>query len=350
MAEARYAESDGGVQLIPGYRHRLTSQGIGEWNLWGQLREVVVGTAKGTVIPRYEPMYEEYLGEEVVAITKDHGGELVEDALPELFEAFERESDELARIYESHGVKVHRPREIRPEELAYSFGFGANNLFPCDPFWCVGRNIIETSWRKMSGWPAKWAIRDTYQAKVDVDPATIVHSCPLPSPGPQGGDYFFEVGDILIVGDGNVIVAYGEDETSSNLRGCEWAKRALEADGFKVTILKLPQTEILHLYAVICIVGPKTAIAFEDAFPGRVLPEPLKDFDVVWCDIEEARAAAPCAVNIDRHTVLLPSEAPKTRAAIEGLGFDVVHLPFATHAALGGGIRCATGVIYREID
>lgn len=350
MAESKFAESNGGIQLIPGYRHRLTTAGIGEWNLWGRLREVVVGTAKGFVIPEYEPVYEGNADPAVIAITKQHGGKLLAEVAPKLYADLERESEELVKIYESYGVKVHRPRAIWPEEMAYSFGHGANSLMPCDPFWCVGRNVIETSWRKKAGWPQKWAIRDLYQAKVDSDPSVLLHSCPLPSPGPQGGDYFFEVGDLLNVGDGNVIVAYGDDATSSNRRGCEWAKRVLEADGFNVTILKLPKTEILHLFAVICIIGPKTAIAYEGAFPGRVLPEPLRGWDIVWCDFAEAKHAAPCAVNIDRKTVVLPTGAPKTRKAVAERGFDVVHLDFSKHAMCAGGIRCATGVIHREID
>jgi len=115
------------------------------------------------------------------------------------------------------------------------------------------------------------------------------------------------------------------------------------------TFFQFSDTGILHLYAVICIIGPRTAIAYEGAFPGKKLPEPLEGWDVVWCDQEEAKAAASCAVNIDRETVALPCSAPKTCRAVSNLGFDVIDLEFSAHAA-GGGIRCATGVIYREID
>ena len=101
---------------------------------------------------------------------------------------------------------------------------------------------------------------------------------------------------------------------------------------------------------MICVVGPKTAIAYENAFPGKVLPEPLKRWNIVWCDYEEAIQTAPCAVNIDRKTVLLPTNVPKTRKTLAELGFDVVHLDFSAHASAAGGIRCATGVIHREID
>ena len=48
VAEVLYAASDGGIKLIPGYRHKITQAPIGEWNLWGRLREVVVGHPEGT--------------------------------------------------------------------------------------------------------------------------------------------------------------------------------------------------------------------------------------------------------------------------------------------------------------
>ena len=280
---------------------------------------------------------------------KSGNGQYLKDAAPEFYDGIQNESEALVKIYESYGVKVHRPRVIRPDEVAYSLGHGANNIFACDPFWCVGRNVMESSWRKLGGRPQKWSIRELYQAKVDADPQVLLQSCPWPSPGALG-DYFFEVGDMLLVGNGNVILSYNDEGTSSNLRGCEWAKRALEADGFKVTIIKLPKTKILHLYAVLCIIGPGTVIAYEGAFPNKKLPPPIKDWNVIWCDFEEAKQTAACAVNINKRTVLLPSKAPKTISAVQNLGFDVVDLDFTYHALGEGGIRCATGVIYREID
>ncbi len=352
MERVSHASSNGGIDLIPGYRHKLTQTSIGEWNLWGRLREVVVGTPEGTILPNYEAVNEKVAAPELVEMMRKYGGRLAKDVHPDFYAALERESNELVEIYESYGVKVHRPRPIKPEETAYSFGFGCTNIFSCDPFWCVGRNIIESSWRKKSGWPQKWAVRELYQPKVDADPSVHLHACPMPSPGdgPGLGDYYFEVGDMLVVGDGNVILAYDEAGTSSNPRGCEWTRRILEADGFKVTVVKLPDTGILHLFAVICIIGPGTAIAYEGAFPGRKLPEPLEGWNVVWCDLDEAKATAPCAVNIDRETVVLPRGAPRTRKAVSNLGFNVIDVEFSVHAMAAGGIRCATGVIYREID
>jgi|GEM_PF-7089676 len=352
MDKVSYAATDGGITPVSGYRHKLSSSPIGEWNLWGRLREVVVGTADGTLIPRFESILEHATDPMLVELMKSHGGKLLKDVLPDYYSALQEESLALRKIYESHGVKVHAPRPLRAEEVAYSFGYGASNIFPCDVFWCVGRNVIESSWRKMYVRPSRWAVRELYLPHVDADPSVFLHACPMPAPGegPGSGDYHFECSDILIVGDGNVILAYDTSSSSSNPRGCEWARRILEADGFKVTVMELAHTGIIHLYAVICIIAPGVAIAYEDAFPGKIVPEPIKEWEIIWCSEEEARATAPCAVNIDRKTVLLPRQAPRVCEAVSKLGFNVIDIEFSAHSKAGGGIRCTTGVIYREID
>ncbi|HWQ19549.1 MAG TPA: hypothetical protein VN455_07195, partial [Methanotrichaceae archaeon] len=82
MAQASYAIPDGGMELIPGYRHKLTQAPIGEWNLWGRLREVVVGTPEGSLTPRYEPIFENATDPQLQTIMKEHGGELLKDVMP----------------------------------------------------------------------------------------------------------------------------------------------------------------------------------------------------------------------------------------------------------------------------
>jgi N-dimethylarginine dimethylaminohydrolase len=348
VMQASFADSDGGIQLIPGYRHKLTRAPIGEWNLWGSLREVIVGTPEGTIVPKFDAFIENAVAPDLAKLAKAHEGKLLKDALPDFYAALDIESRTLAAVYESHGVKVHIPRPITPAEAAYAFGYGSSTAFPCDVFWCVGRNVIESTWRRMYVPPLRWTVRELIQPHVDADPSVFLHACPLPNPETQ--DYIFECSDILIVGDGNVILAYDSHRKSSNARGCEWAKRILEADGFKVTVIELLDVGIVHLFAVICIIGPGVAIACEDAFPGRRLPDPLKGWKVVWCSLDEARETAACTVNIDRKTVILPKGAPRVCEAVSKLGFEVVDIEFSAHAQTGGGIRCATAVVHREID
>ena len=89
MSQVSYATSDSGIKLIPGYRHKLAQAPIGEWNLWGRLREVVVGNPEGTLIPGFEPIYEKYVDPLLQKLMKEHGGELLKDVMPDYYAALE---------------------------------------------------------------------------------------------------------------------------------------------------------------------------------------------------------------------------------------------------------------------
>ena len=135
MPTISYTDSTGGIELIEGYRHKVTSAAIGEWNLWGRLREVIVGTPDGTIIPRLEDFLTDSIAPDLLVAARQAEGQLLQRALPDLYAALDEESRTLAAIYASHGVQVHFPRPVVPEELAYSFGHGLSTLFPCDVFW-----------------------------------------------------------------------------------------------------------------------------------------------------------------------------------------------------------------------
>jgi hypothetical protein len=51
---------------------------------------------------------------------------------------------------------------------------------------------------------------------------------------------------------------------------------------------------------------------------------------------EEAKATVPCAVNIDKETVVMPRGAPRTRKAVSNLGFNVIDIDFSVHAMAAG--------------
>jgi N-dimethylarginine dimethylaminohydrolase len=48
--------------------------------------------------------------------------------------------------------------------------------------------------------------------------------------------------------------------------------------------------------------------------------------------------------------VLLPKCAPRVCEEVAKLGFNVLDIDFSALARIGGGIRCATAVVYREIN
>jgi N-dimethylarginine dimethylaminohydrolase len=159
-------------------------------------------------------------------------------------------------------------------------------------------------------------------------------------------DYIYEGGDVLNLGDGRVLVATGP--SSTNERGAKWVKKMLEHDGYRVEIIELPEVGIHHLFAVICVAGPKLVIAYEDSFPNG-LPEFMGDFDVIWANREEALATGPCASMLDEKHILMPEETPRLNEELIKRGVTPVTVPFKHHALMCGGIRCKTSVIRREI-
>jgi hypothetical protein len=82
---------------------------------------------------------------------------------------------------------------------------------------------VLTDYRYSKAGLKSWAVRGIYQSKVDADPSAQLHACSMPSPGdcPDLGDYYFGVGDMLVVGDGNVILDYDKAGTTSKPRWCE---------------------------------------------------------------------------------------------------------------------------------
>ncbi|UTW61285.1 hypothetical protein KFE98_14855 [bacterium SCSIO 12741] len=327
-----------------------TQNGYGEFNLYGTLKEVILGNERNMVLPALTPYIEKVYGgvlqPRLLEIMRKAGGEPVIDHDPEFIESHLGETQALRQALENHGVKVHIAREATTEEITkMSRGAQAfTQTFAAEPIWVVGRNVLENAWASDLAWAHLFPVRELHQPYIDND-QNILHYTP-PSPKLER-DYIYEGGDVLNLGDGRVLVA--TSRSSTNERGANWVKRMLEHDGYRVEIINLPDVGIHHLFAVICIAGPKLVIAYRDSFPNG-LPEFMSDFDVIWVNREEALATATCCTMIDPTTILIPEEAPRVIEELEKRGIKTVPVPFKTHAFGAGGIRCKISVIRREID
>lgn len=355
---ATSAQSSGGIDLIPGYQHRLTAGEIGEWNQWGRLRKVLLGTWEHTRWPWFNdgglPENLDYIADDRRAVMIDNGGKLMSDTDPKLLAALQGEIAALRSTLEGFGVETHTLRAPTAQEVAMSSfaGGGFVQGYAAEPFWLLGNHLVENMWRSPQGHQSyKWSARDLVQPWIDADPAVRHHCPPFTKPVERigvDGDYYYEGGDVEKVGDGNVLVAV--ERHSTNDRGAEWLRRLLEDDGFKVTIVHLNDTGILHLYAVLCLAGPGLAIAYKPSFPGGVLPAPIDDWDVIWLDDDEAQAMGACNIMVDRTHMIIPSACPRLADELAQHGVTAVPVDITNHAPFGGGLRCLAGVIHREID
>ena len=184
-----------------------------------------------------------------------------------------------------------------------------------------------------------------HQPYIDADPNIIYVNAPTTNPGKL--DYIYEGGDVMNLGDGNVLIATCDSAT--NERGAEWLSRVLQLDGYKTHIINPPDTGIHHLFAVLCVAGPKTAIAYKDSFPDGI-PKPMKDWDIIWANREEAKATGPCGTMINPKTIVMPEETPRLNEELSKRGITPEPVPLKVHAKFAGGNRCMTSIIRRDLS
>lgn len=326
----------------------ITKESYGEFNLYGKLREVILGSSQNMRLPQLSEdiraTYHSVMQHELFDMCDKAGGQLLSESYPEFLAGLQKETQALAKAYEQFGVKVHFAREMSESEiLASQPTADFTQVFAAEPLWVVGRNVLENVWASDVAWASIEPVRERHQPFIDDDHNILHYTAPRPT---TQRDYIYEGGDVLNLGDGRVLVATGP--SSTNQRGAQWVKRMLEHDGYQVTILELPEVGIHHLFAVMCVAGPKLVIAYEDAFPAG-LPECMSDFDVIWANRAETLATGPCAVMLDHQHILMPESTPRLNQLLAEKGVTPVTVPFEYHAKLSGGIRCKTSVIRREI-
>lgn len=316
------------------------------WNDYGRLREVAVGIATSLVVANYKEAYPEFIKQ----LTRKYAGKPALE-VPELKDLVERSQvqlDYLAKVYEDHGVIVHRPRALTRLEMAYQseLQVGAIQQFPADPIWMIGRNAIECQFRSPLRNKEKFPLREMIADRINSDPNLRVLCCPVTMP--DANDYVLEGGDIQICGNDSMDVLVGVDEErSSSAKGVEWLRRSIADDGFKVTPVPIRKGAPIHLLGAMGIFGPTGAMVYRSAFINGI-PEPMKDWDLIDITMEEAEAGGPCAVMLDPETILMVAETPRLIGLLEKRGLKVIPIPFDAVTKLDGAIRCATFVINRD--
>lgn len=327
-----------------------TRTGYGEFNLWGTLREVVVGTNISAMAPDNIKSVIDRVGSvmdpQVLEALKNAGSKrLLKDLLPAVYDSLEEENNELIALYKRYNVHVHLLRPATDRERLLNWGAGGcMQMFAAEPLWVVGRLVFENQWGADVSRAQVMAVRDHHQPYIDADSEVIYVNAPTTSP--ENLDYIYEGGDVLNLGDGNVIVA--TSHSSTNRRGAEWVARILRLDGYKPHLIDLPNIGIHHLFAVMCVAGPGIAIACRDSFPNGV-PEPMKDWDIIWATREEARLTGPCGTMINPKTIIMPAETPRLNEEVAKRGITPETVPLRAHAMFAGGNRCMTSVIRRDL-
>jgi len=323
---------------------------IGVWNDYGRLREVAVGNATTLVVPNYRST--DVYPEQIKQLTIKYAGQRAIDVpeMKDLVEQAQVQLDYLTKVYEDHGVIVHRPRPFTAEEIAYQseLQIGAFQMLPADPIWMVGRNAVECQFRSPLRNKEKFVLREMIADRIERDPNLRLLCCPVTKPNDR--DFVLEGGDIQICGnEGKDVLVGVDEERSSSAKGVEWLRRSLLDDGFNVIPVPIRNGAPIHLLGAMGVFGPTGAMVYRPSFANGI-PELMKDWDLIDITLDEVKIGAPCAVMLDKKTILMVAEAPRVIAQLEQRGLKVIPIPFNAVTNFDGAIRCATFVINRDVE
>jgi len=139
-----------------------------------------------------------------------------------------------------------------------------------------------------------------------------------------------DAGDVCEA-DGHFIIGLSARTNESGAE--ELAARLLDL-GYRADIVDIRASRrLLHLKAGIAFLGDGRMLATTDVSRAPALAA----YEIIEVPDEERYAANALRVN---ETVLVAAGHPKTRAAVEALGFDVIALEMSEFRKLDGGLSC----------
>ncbi|MFG3253416.1 dimethylarginine dimethylaminohydrolase family protein [Streptomyces sp. NPDC048172] len=260
--------------------------------------------------------------------------------------AVEHQMESLVSLYEAHGVRVHRPRQLTRYEDEFVTR-GHAELYTRDTVVVVGNTAVETTPMMPSRRKEIFGLRETLTARLAADPDAGHVAMPQPpptvpdhrvpeSPGPflEGGD-LFQLGDDILVGNSGL---------ASNSAGVAWLRRQFPDRRVHEVGLRRPW---LHLDCVLSIIRPGLVMCYRDGLVDG-LPEPIADWEVIDATREEAHALGCNTMALAPNKVVIAREHTRLIRQLRRRRVDVIsEFEFGAVCALGGGIRCVTSPLRR---
>jgi len=313
---------------------------------WGKLKEAVVGIASDMRIPNWSNEYE-FLTVEIQQFIRNNQGKLLQEAAPDLYKKSISQIDGLAKLLESKGAIVHRPKPFTEDEKDFlkNFKIGGHQYFPRDPILVIGNNVIETSLREFERRKERFPIRRSIETRITKNNANWI-SMPQPIPVRNvigyGPGPFLEGGDVLLVGN-NIYVGYSGHAT--NLAGIKWLQHFL-GNQYKVHPIKLNRG-FLHLDVALSLPRPGLAVICHQAFADG-LPNFLRNWDLIEVTPKKASELACNGLVIDEKNYICATEHEKVAEQLVKHGQTVYTLPYDVISLWGGSFRCSHHPLVRE--
>ena len=351
------------------------------WNDFDPLEHVIVGRADFACIPPSEPATQAKIPED-----SDMRGMWGPRPL-DTVERANAELDNLAALLEKRGLRVDRPTPIQWNQAVVTPDFMTGSSFGCMPprdvLLTVGQEILSAPMSFRCRYWEYLAYHPLMQRYFDEDHRTSDGSRPrVPgSPMRRTRRYFdeitieerlartaaldvtteheplFDAADILRIGR-DLFCQHG---LTTNRRGMEWLQRHFP--DHRVHAVNFPDNPYpIHIDATFVSLRPGLVINN----PKRRLPDAQRA--IFTANDWEIVDAAPPAHNqppplcyssvwlsmnvlvLDPKTVVVEASEVYQQEQLDGLGFEVLPVPFRNAFPFGGGLHCATGDVFRRGD
>jgi glycine amidinotransferase len=281
------------------------------------------------------------------AYVRKLAGHDLADIDPRRQTAWEHERDNLRVALERFGVQVLRPRLLTSWEKEAGGQVGYMNAYVRDPWFTVGKFVIEGSLRfphrRREVLPSRAVLlSEVMEADCVYVAVPAPEVVPLESEDETSGP-FLEGGDVLVLGH-HVFV--GSSGRASNEAGARWLAKLLGPHGYTVELVAL-QPHFLHLDCTLGLLRDGLMVIYEGAFIDGV-PAKLAGWDRITVSENEAMTLGTNGLPISPEQYVADPAFERIGKEVEKRGISVEYVDFEISRGFGGSFRCSTQPLLRS--
>lgn len=362
---------------------------VNSWNEWDPLKRVIVGCVEGDCQPNSDIGWDYHCP----------GSDFEYGPMPDdMAENAKKQMDNLCKILEERGIIVDRAVPINFNQKASTPDWEVEVMHGCMPprdvILPLGNEILECTMSIRARWYEYLCYRPILEKYFKEDPNFLWISAPKPRLTDESyeKDYYYNFNNVWTdeekekrmlerrwhltdkeplfdAADG---MRFGKDifwqpSSVSNGPGIDWLRRHFAEKGIRLHLVQFTgdyhhwhhDSMMAPLRRGLCMYNPELHYItpeFEKLFKindWELIPatEPEYDYDIKCGLLGERKGPVWISMNtfsIDPKTVCVDANEPKYMEQLEGLGFEVIPVPYSDVLAFGGGLHCSTVDVYRE--
>lgn len=257
--------------------------------------------------------------------------------------AWESERQNLKKVLEKYEIEVMIPRLLTNYEKEVGKTDGYSNFFVRDPFFTLGKLLIEGSLRLSHRRNEVLPVRDLLIKESNKNKCLYL-SIPKPDTSNVKEEVgpFLEGGDILVL---NKTLFVGNSGLATNKAGINWLGKLVS--NFEYQVVEVPlHHQILHLDCVISLVREGLMIVCEEALLEGI-PKQFENWDKIFVTLADASRLATNGLAINEDVYITDPEFKFIGNELEKRGIKVEYIDFKISRSFGGSFRCTTQPLLR---